>query len=113
MGTCKFVTYVMPEEHPGVQALRNRYQTYMEWIAELKEEATKQQDVREPDWPASTATSSSYAGDDRRQRPGQAQRATHAICVRIVRHNLDKREAHQVAPVIRAKRAYTKPGQAK
>ena len=39
MATTNMMIYIIPESHPAVDAIKDRYQSYMEWIEEKKAEA--------------------------------------------------------------------------
>ena len=41
MATTDMMTYIIPDSHPAVDAIKDRYQAYLEWIDEQKAEAKK------------------------------------------------------------------------
>ena len=41
MATTDMMTYIISESHPAVDAIKDRYQAYLEWIDEQKAEAKK------------------------------------------------------------------------
>ena len=60
MAATEMTIYIIPESHPAVDAIKDKYQAYMDWIDETKSRSEiGQERLREPNWAATGAPSSS------------------------------------------------------
>ena len=60
MAATEMTTYIIPESHPAVDAIKDKYQAYMDWIDEKQTRSEiGQERLREPNRPATGAPSSS------------------------------------------------------
>ena len=115
MATTDMMIYIIPESHPAVDAMKDRYQAYLEWIDEKKAEATTAK--KEFVSPIGPQPALLQAVLEKMQQ--EAKEAMDETKVRELEEHikttkeLTAETAPQVIPILRMTKSYSKPAKPK
>jgi len=109
--TTDMKTYIIPESHPAVDAMKDRYQAYMEWIDELKAEAkTAKKEFVSPIGPQPALLQAVLERMQQEAKEAQDDTKVKELEEHIkMTKELTAETAAQVIPILRMTRCFSKP----
>ena len=111
MATTDMMKYIIPESHPAVDAMKDRYQAYMEWIDELKAEAkTAKKEFVSPIGPQPALLQAVLERMQQEAKEAQDDTKVKELEEHIkMTKELTAENAAQVIPILRMTRCFSKP----